>query len=58
MLQNWLMELLFERELADFIFQQDGAPPHRSFNERQYLNVTLNNTWIGRVGNDDCVLLQ
>ena len=27
-LQNWLMELLIEGEQADFIFQQDGAPPH------------------------------
>lgn len=28
MLQNWLMEKLHEEESADFIFQQDGAPPH------------------------------
>ena len=28
MLQNCLVELLFEGERADFIFQKDGAPPH------------------------------
>ena len=56
-LQNWLTELLFEGERADFIFQQDGAPPHWSFNERQYLNATLQNKWIRRAGND-CVLLH
>ena len=43
MLQNWLMKLLFEGERADFIFQQDGAPPHWSFNVTQYLNATLHN---------------
>ena len=52
------MELFFEGERADFIFQQDGAPPHWSLNERQYLNATLHNKWIGRGGNDDCVLLH
>ena len=58
MLQNWLMELLFEGERADFIFQQDGAPPYWSLNVRQYLNATLHNKWIVRAGNDDCVLLH
>jgi len=53
MLQNWLMELLFEGERAVFIFQQDGAPPHWSLNVRQYLNATLHNRWIGHAGNDD-----
>ena len=43
MLQNWLMELLFEGERADFIFQQDGAPPYWSLNVKQYLNPTLHN---------------
>ena len=58
MLQNWWMELLFEGERTDFIFQQDGAPPHWSLNVRQYLNATLHTKWIGRAGNDDCVLLH
>ena len=43
MLQNWLMQLLFEGERADLIFQQVGAPPHWSLNVRQYLNATLHN---------------
>ena len=58
MLQNWLMKLLFEEERADSIFRQDGAPSHWSVNVRQYLNATLHNKWIGRAGNDDCVLLH
>ena len=28
MLQNWLMDELFVNEREDFIYQQDGAPPH------------------------------
>ena len=58
MLQNWLMELLFDREEADFNFQQDAAPPHWSLIVRQYLNTTLHSRWIGCAGNDDCVLLH
>ena len=58
MLQNWLMELLFEGERADFIFQQDGAPPHWSLNGEQYRNAIQQNKWIERAGNDDCVLLH
>ena len=30
MLENWLMDKLSEKESGDFIFQQDGAPPHWS----------------------------
>ena len=41
MLQKWLMKLLFDGEQADFIFQQDGAPPHWSLIVREYLNATL-----------------
>ena len=51
------MEPLFDGEQADFIFQQDGAPPHWSLIVRQYLNATLHSRWIGRAGND-CVLLH
>ena len=58
MLQNCLMELLFDGEQADFLFQQDGAPPHWSLIVRQYLNVTLHSRWIGRAVNDDRVLLH
>ena len=28
MLENWLMDKLSEKESGDFIFQQDGVPPH------------------------------
>ena len=52
------MELSFDGEQADFIFQQDGASPHWSFIVRQYLNATLHSRWIGRTGNDDFVLLH
>ena len=58
MLQNWLMELLLEGERADFIFQQNGAPPHWNLNVKQHQNATLHNKWIGRAGNNDCVLLH
>ena len=47
-LQNWLMELLFDGEQANFIFQQDRAPPHWSLIVRQYLNATLHSRWIKR----------
>ena len=58
MLQNWLMELWFEGERADFIFQQGGAPPYWSLNVRQYLNATLHNKGIGCARNDDYMLLH
>ena len=58
LLQNWLMELLFEGERVDSIFQQDGAPPHWSLNVRQNLNATPHSKWIRCGGNDDCVLLH
>ena len=58
MLQNWLMELLFEEKRARFIFQRDGAPPQWSVNLKQCLNATLHNKWIGHAGNDNCLLLH
>ena len=58
MLQNWLMGLLFDGEQANFIFQQDGEPSHWSLIVRQYLITTLHSRWIGRAGNDDCMLLH
>ena len=58
MLQNWLMELLFKGERANFIFQQDGAPPHRNLIVRQYLNATLHNRWIGHARNDNYMSLH
>ena len=58
MRQNWLTELLIEGERINFIFLQNGAPPHWSLIVRQYLTAILNDRWIGRAGNDNCVLLH
>ena len=57
MLEKWLMDNLSEEESDDFIFQQDGAPPHWSLRVRQFLNTTLPDRWIGRSGRDDRVLM-
>ena len=38
MLQNWPMDELTANEQEDFIFQQDGAPPHWKLTVRAYLN--------------------
>ena len=35
---------------SDFVFQQDGASPHRSIRVRAYLDRKCNNYWIGRQG--------
>lgn len=56
MLENWLMPQL-ETDSVDFIFQQDGAPPHFHLDVRDYLNTRLRNRWIGRIGNHDHDLL-
>ena len=53
MLENWLMDKLSEEESGDFIFQQDGAPPHWSLRVRQFLNVKLRDRWIGRSRQND-----
>ena len=59
MLQNWLMELLFDGEQADFILTGWGTISLEShYCIRQYLNVTLHSRWIRRAGNNDCVLLH
>ena len=58
MLQTWLMDRLTANEGEDFIFQQDGAPPHWKLSVRAYLNKNLPGRWIGRPGNDDSVLLK
>ncbi|KAJ4445715.1 hypothetical protein ANN_12400 [Periplaneta americana] len=51
MLQNWLFPQL-EDDSDDFIFMQDGAPPHFSNHVRRYLNDTISGRWIGRGGED------
>lgn len=57
MLQQWLFPQLVESEPANFIWQQDGAPPHWSLFVRDWLNVEVPDRWIGRHGPDDRVLL-
>ena len=53
MLEKWLMDNLSEEESDDFIFQQDGAPPHWSLRVRQFLNTTLPDRWTGRSERDE-----
>jgi hypothetical protein len=56
MLQLWLMPRLQE-DSEDFIFQQEGAPPHFHFDDRAHLNANLPGLWIGRAyGNDSSLL--
>ena len=38
---------LFEHNLADVWFQQDGAPPHNTNLVRNFLNEAFENRWIG-----------
>ena len=47
MLQLWLMPQLQE-DIVDFIFQQDGAPPHYHLDVRAHLNAILPGRCIGR----------
>jgi len=49
MLQDLLLPQLIE-DSEDFIFQQDGAPPHWHNQVRQFLNETLPQRWIERTG--------
>ena len=57
MLESWLMERLNEEKSDDFIFVQDGAPPHWSLKVSQFLNTTFPDIWIGWSGQDDRVLM-
>jgi hypothetical protein len=50
MLQNWLMPQLAEKE---FIFQQDGVPPHWHMGVREYLSRNLPGRLIGRASASD-----
>ena len=58
MLQNLLMDKLIANEHEDFIFQQDGAPPHWKLAVRAYLNDNLPGRWIGRAGGENNVILK
>jgi hypothetical protein len=53
MLQNWLMPQLAEEE---FIFQQDGAPPHWHMGVREYLSGNLPGRWIDRASAVDDII--
>ena len=51
--RNLLIRKVFPRLASlrtDFVFQQDGASPHRATRVRAYLNRKCNNYWIGRQG--------
>ncbi|GBO20425.1 hypothetical protein AVEN_196227-2, partial [Araneus ventricosus] len=54
MLEVWLMPQL-DSDSTDYIFQQDGAPPHWSTEVRTFLNQHLPKRWIGRNGDADDV---
>ena len=56
MLQQWPIPQLQE-DSRDFIYQQDGAPPHFHHDVRGYLSDTLPHRWIGRGSQDDSPLL-
>lgn len=45
-----LREYLWPRIRQNYLFQQDGAPPHYGRNVRQWLNENLAERWIGRRG--------
>ncbi|GFV53799.1 uncharacterized protein TNCV_1592221 [Trichonephila clavipes] len=47
-LQLWLFPQSEESEPNNFIWQQDGAPPHWHLSVREWLNMTVPNQWIGR----------
>ena len=57
-LQNWLMDEIIGNEHEDFIFQQDGAPPHWKLTMWAYLNDNLPARWIGCAGGEDNVILK
>ncbi|GBM10111.1 hypothetical protein AVEN_92930-1 [Araneus ventricosus] len=52
MIEVWLMPQL-DSDSTDYIFQQDGAPPHWSTEVRTFLNQRLPKRWIGRSGDAD-----
>ncbi|PNF16254.1 hypothetical protein B7P43_G11654 [Cryptotermes secundus] len=52
MLQNWFFTSP-QADSHDFIFQQDGAPPHWHLMVRDFLNEKVPQQWIGRKGAKD-----
>ena len=55
MLTEWLFPQL-EEEGNEFLFQQDGAPPHWHLDVQEVLNEQLAGRWIGRTGNQEYCL--
>ena len=56
MLQNWLMDEIIANKHEDFIYQQDGAPPHWKLIVRTYLNDNLPRRLIERASGEDIVM--
>jgi hypothetical protein len=54
MLTLWFLPQV-EEDSNDFIFQQDGAPPHFHMAVRNHLKTHLPRRWIGRAGASDVV---
>ena len=50
-------ELLPRFEEPDYVFMQDGAPPHFSLVVREYLNEQLTDRWIGRATAADSAVI-
>ncbi|GFT39243.1 uncharacterized protein TNCV_2421771 [Trichonephila clavipes] len=46
-LQLWLFPQLEESEPNNFIWQQDGVPPHWHISAHDWLNITVPKQWIG-----------
>ena len=46
-----------QEDIVDFIFQQEGAPPHYHLDVRAHLKGILPGCWIGRASHDDSPLL-
>jgi len=53
--QNRLFPQMNE-DSEDFIIQQDWAPPHWNRDVRRFLDESLPQRWIGRVGKEDLAL--
>ncbi|GFV95963.1 uncharacterized protein TNCV_2096321 [Trichonephila clavipes] len=47
-LQLWLFPQLEEKEPNNFIWQQDGSPPHWHLSVRDWLNITAPDQWNAR----------
>lgn len=57
MLTEWLMPQL-EEDSDDFVWVQDGAPPHWLHDVRDYLDESLPHRWIGRAADNNLPLFR